>query len=131
MFAEAADDSVDAIFALSANFRTISPWCGRRCGCRTACCRRAESATEDGRRRRDELAAADELGKRQVVLAARRLAQELVELGPDQEDDRRDVEVRGDDDQEEQVSRGALVIRNVLDESGVDGRLDEPGDHDQ
>jgi len=91
MFADEADAAVDAFPARSGNFRAISP------GVWTLCVDLEKSFRH--------VAQADR------VLALRLLAQELVELRADQEDDRRDVEVRRDDDQQEQVPRRGQIGR--------------------
>src|SRR4051812_5289116 len=114
MFADAADAAVDAISAPSGNFYSLSTWLWTLCR---------------------DLGALDPAPREPVdpdrVAALRLVAEELVELGADEEDDGRDVEVRDDDHQQEQVAGRRLVTGEVLEEPGVDRRLDEPRNDDE
>src|SRR5262245_25499549 len=51
---------------------------------------------------------------REIALASGALAQELVQLRSHEEDDRRDVEVARDGDQEQEVARRGLVVGEAL-----------------
>src|SRR5262249_36041814 len=110
MFADEADVAVDAISARSEKFRRLSTWLWKPC-------RDLENATS-------QLRDADRLAPLGLC------AQELVELRADEEDDRRDVEVRRDHDEHEQVSRRRLVVDDVFEEPGVHRGRHEPGDDD-
>src|SRR6266536_5530303 len=92
------------------NFATFPQRCGSRCA--------------DLEKSSRELVDPDDLVSLRVP------AEELVQLRSDEEDDRRDVEVRGHDEEEQEVPRGGLVVREVLQVPGVEGRLDEPRDDD-
>src|SRR2546423_1559286 len=59
------------------------------------------------------------------------LAQELVEFDRHEEDDRRDVEVRGHGEQDRQAADRGLEVREGPEVPAEDDRLDEPACYDE
>src|SRR3954454_9208367 len=72
----------------------------------------------------------DELVNRPLALR-HVLAQELVELDPDEQDDRTDVQIRRQDEEHGEAPRSRLEVRDRGDVEAEDQRLDEPRHDDE